>query len=576
MSLVQSARARRTPMALVCALLALAGATACAGAKPDAATPHTVAHDAGPGWKASDEPLGVAMRAIARQLETRGAAVGFDAFGGFLSTGGRATHRFEVAARGCATLVAIAAQGVHDMDAAVYGPEGDLIAADSQPDAHPTIQVCAGDAPRTLYYTLHVYEGAGSFLVVPFLSGVEALEPIASGLGVKPAVARLDPDDVAAKERVTEFRDGLMRRGFAVLDRPLEVPLAENQRMRVALPVEAGHCYTAGSFAREGLAEVNLRIVDDEGSEVARDETAGGDASVQFCADRPGQYATELVSKDGLGVATLLLFRAPAAVVGGPNGLWLGERPLARASLVPLEQAVAELGARAARDGYRSTRTLRVGRLMPGEAIAESTTLPAKRCARVVAAGGQGVRLFALRALDATGHTISAAQGDARSTYIHLCSDAQMPVRLQLHALAGSGRFALSWHEAPLDAVPPVQAADALRARLLQAEQLAGDAGYHRHPSFAAGPVAVSLKRAEPFSVPLNTSGNQCVRAYVISSERGAYGELVSGSKRLGEPANDSEPALFCAPAGAQAGAAELRIASENADTEAWLLVLVK
>jgi hypothetical protein len=110
----------------------------------------------------------------------------------------------------------------------------------------------------------------------------------------------------------------------------------------------------------------------------------------------------------------------------------------------------------------------------------------------------------------------------------------------------------------------------------LQAEQLAGDAGYHRHPSFAAGPVAVALKRAEPFSVPLNTSGNQCVRAYVISSERGAYGELVSGSKRLGEPASDSEPALFCAPAGAQAGAAELRIASENADTEAWLLVLVK
>ena len=235
---------------------------------------------------------------------------------------------------------------------------------------------------------------------------------------------------MAAKERLVDFREGLIRRGFAPLDRPLDIPLAESQRMRVALPVEAGHCYTVGSFAREGLVEVNLRVLDDEGSEVARDETVGSDSSLQFCADRPGQYAAELISRDGLGVATLLLFRAPAAVVGGPTGLWLGERPLARASLVPLEQAIAELGARAARDGYRSARTLRIGRLMPGEAVAEGATLPAKRCARVVAAGGQGVRLFALRALDAQGHTISSAQGDARSTYLHLCSEDQMAVRL--------------------------------------------------------------------------------------------------------------------------------------------------
>lgn len=548
----------------------------CAAASGGTAARRSLAHEGAPSWKASDDPLGVAMRAIARQLERRGATAGHDAFGGFMSTGGRSTHRFELAAHSCTTLVAIAASGVHDMDAAVYGPEGDLIAADSQPDAHPTIQLCAGESARALYYALHVYDGAGAFLVVPFVSAREALEPIASTLGVRPAVARLDPEDVTTKERIADFHDGLVRRGFTPLDRPLDVPLAESRRMRVALPVEAGHCYTAGSFAREGLAEVDLRVLDDEGGEVARDETAGADASVQFCADRPGQYAAELVSREGLGVATLLLFRAQAAVVGGPSALWLGERPVARASLVPLEQAVAELGARAARDGYRSARTLRVGRLMPGEAVAEAAMLPAKRCARVVAAGGQGVRLLALRALDPQGQTISSAQGDARSTYLHLCSEERMPVRLQLHALAGSGRFALTWHEAPLDAVPPVEASDALRARLLQAEQLAGDAGYHRHPSFAAGPVAVSLKRAEPYSVPLGTSGNQCVRAYVISPEREAYAELVSGSKRLGEPASHGEPALFCAPAGAPAGAAELRVASEHADTEAWLLVLVK
>jgi hypothetical protein len=462
------------------------------------------------------------------------------------------------------------------MDAAAYGAEGDVIAADAQPDAHPTLQLCAADAPRVVYYALHVYEGAGSFLVVPFVSGADALDDIADALGVQPAVARPDPQDLGTKERLAGFRDGLIRRGFSQLERPLEVPLGENQRMRVALGVRAGQCYTAGSFALGALDDVNLRVLDDEGSEVARDQSPSGDASAQFCAERPGQYAAELQSAKGEGSAMLLLFHAPANTVGGPSGLWLGERPLARASRVPLEQAVAEIGARAARDGYRNQRTLRLGRLMPGEAVAETAMLPAKRCARVIAAGGQGVRLLALRALDASGRTLSAAQGDAQSTYLHLCSESALPVQLQLHALAGSGRFAITWNEAPLDSVPPMHAADALRARLLQVEQLAGDDGYHRHPSFASGPLAVSLKRAEPISMRVSTNAGQCVRAYVVSSERGAYAELVAGSKRLGEPARESEPALFCSPQDAQGSSTEVRLASEDADAEAWLLVLVK
>ncbi len=548
---------------------------ACAHAEPSATSRTTLGGQAAT-WKVSEEPLGIAMRTIAQQLERAAVQPTRDAFAGFMTTGGRSTHRFDLAAHTCMTLVALATQGVQDMDAAVYGPEGDLIAADSQPDAHPTIQLCSEDKPRALYYALNVYEGAGSFLVVPFVGPSETLEQAAGLLGARPTPARLDAQDIDTKSRLASFREGLVRRGFSALQNPLEVPLAAAQRMRVPLLVEAGQCYTAGSFAFAGLDDLNLRVLDDEGGEVARDGSPGGDASAQFCAERPGQYAAELQSVTGQGSAMLLLFHAPASVVGGAHGLWLGERPLARASLVPLEQAVAEIDARAARDGYRSGRTLRIGRLMPGEAVAESATLPAKRCARIVAAGGQGVRLLALRALDATGHTLAAAQGDAQTTYLHVCTSEALPLQLQLYALAGSGRFALSWHEAPLAAVPPPEAADSLRARLQQAEQLADEAGYHRHPSFAGGPVAVSLKRAEPYSLSLPAAAGQCVRAYVISSERGAYAELVSGSKRIGEPARYSEPALFCAPAGAPAGASELRVASEDADAEAWLLVLVK
>ena len=149
----------------------------------------SLAPDGAPGWKASDEPLGVAMRAVARQLEPLGAVASRDAFGGFMSTGGRSTQRFELPAKSCMTLVAIAAQGVHDMDAAVYGPEGDLVAADSQPDAHPTIQLCAGELPRRSI-TRCRYRGRRARLGRPLRELGGSARESRGRVGVRPAVAR--------------------------------------------------------------------------------------------------------------------------------------------------------------------------------------------------------------------------------------------------------------------------------------------------------------------------------------------------------------------------------------------------
>ena len=109
-------------------------------------------------------------------------------------------------------MVAIASRGVHDMDAAVYSPEGELLAADSQPDAHPTIQVCSGEQEARLYYVVHIYEGAGAYLMVPFAGGSEQLEAGARVLGGRPATARLGERDEGDLDRVAAFRDGVMRR----------------------------------------------------------------------------------------------------------------------------------------------------------------------------------------------------------------------------------------------------------------------------------------------------------------------------------------------------------------------------
>jgi hypothetical protein len=516
------------------------------------------------------------MRSVARRLASAALTPSRDAVRGFLTTGGRMTHPIELPRRSCATLVSIASPGVRDMDAAIYSPEGELLAADSQPDARPTIQLCTGNEQRMLYYAVHVYEGAGSFLMVPFVGPQEMLEQAADVLGVKPVVARLDGADFETKTRVSAFRDGLRRRGFDHVQAPLPVALLEDQRLRVPLGVEPGRCYTAAGFALEGLHDVNLRVLDEEGFEISRDQSPEMDASAQFCADRNAQFAVELHGKKGAGESLFLLLGGDASGIGGISALWLGERPLARASTVPLEQVVADLGARAARAGFRGGKTLRQGRLMPGEAVAEPAVIPAGRCVRVHAAGGEGVRMLALRALDAQGATLQAIEGEATTTYVHLCSTETMPVRLQVHALAGSGRYALTWYEAPLARIEPKGADDPLRAQLQQVEKSAQDAGYRPHTRFETGPLPVSLHRAEPVTIKLEPIAGQCLRAYVVSAERGAFAEFVTGSKRVGQPTQAGEPALFCAGEGSVKLPVELRIASEEADARAWLWVVVK
>ena len=143
------------------------------------------------GWRSSEDELAVQMRAIAQQLGAAGLEADRQEFRGFLTTGARTTHKFNLPARGCATLIAIASRGVHDMDAALYSPEGDVLAVDTQPDAHPTMQVCNGDEARTIYYALQVYEGAGSFVIGMFMGEQATLERAAKVLGARPTIARL-------------------------------------------------------------------------------------------------------------------------------------------------------------------------------------------------------------------------------------------------------------------------------------------------------------------------------------------------------------------------------------------------
>jgi len=532
----------------------------------------------GHGWRTSDDELSLTIRAITKQLAGAGLEPRKGSFRGFLTTGARTTHRLQVASNTCATVIAIASRGVHDMDAALYSPEGDVLAVDSQPDAHPTMQVCTGDESRTLYYALQVYEGAGSYVVATFVGEQSKLESAAKLLGARPALARLSTPEADGPGRVSAFREGLQRRGFEPLQAPMRVALARDQDMRVALRVKPGQCYTAAGFALDGLRDVDLRVLDDEGNEVARDQSREEDASAQFCSDRRAEYAAEVRGVDGAGTAVLMLFHAEAAAIGGQSGLWLGERPLTNASSAPLDQALSAVGKRSTDDGFKAHKTLFSGRLAHGEAIAQPFALAAQRCARIHAVGGPGVRRLSLVAKDVEGKELATAEGEANTTYVHVCSATARQLSLQVHAAAGSGPFALAVYEAALTAVAPAGADEHVGAELQQALMQARDAGYHPLPDFKLGPQKLALGRVEPLSMQLSAGSARCLRAYVLSRDRSARAQLWVSGTPVDAPATEGQAARFCASGQTQAaGKMELRLwSSASQRDDAWLMVLTR
>jgi hypothetical protein len=517
------------------------------------------------------------MRAVASGLERAGLRSGREAFRGFLTAGTRGTHRVELPARTCMTLVAMASAGVKDMDASIYSPEGDVLAVDSQPDARPTLQVCSGAEEARLYYTLQVYDGAGSFLVAGFVGQRASLEAAAKLLGARAAVADLGDVSAEGPTRVGAFRDGLQRRGFAAVQSPLRVPLVADQRVRAVLSVEPGACYTAAGFALDGLENVDMRVLDDEGVEVARDTSQEEDASTQFCTDRGAEFAAELHGVSGKGSALLLLFRADASTIGGRAGLWLGERPLARASTTKLGDAIVAVSRRAARDGFTLSRTVHTGQLGPGAAIAQKLNLRPKRCARIHVVGGPGLRRLEVVALDANGRSLATAQGESETAYVHVCGVAPRELSIQAHAVSGAGPFAITVHEAPLAAVAPHGLDESLVADLQQALSQARDAGYRLHPDFN-GPQRVAVRSSASVSIKLADEPVRCVRAYVLSRKALARGELMVAGKQVDAGNVAGEPARFCTgkESPAEVRSLELRVRTSAEHEDAWVIVLVR
>lgn len=270
------------------------------------------------------------MRRITLELVARGLQPDARAFAGFLPNGNHATFPVRVPAHTCATVVALATKNVSDVDAALYTPEGELVVLDSEPDPHPTLQVCTGASARDFYYVIQLYDGDGSFVVRPFYGARPTLAAAASVVGGRPAFADIEQLRNRAGDPLSDLREGMRKRGFTEANAPVVFRIAERERVRATLQAESATCYTVAAFGGQGLRRINLRVLDEQGAPLGIGEGSEASAALQLCARERASYTVETEAASGAGEVTLVMFRADVVVAGGDAGLWLGHREAAK------------------------------------------------------------------------------------------------------------------------------------------------------------------------------------------------------------------------------------------------------
>jgi hypothetical protein len=225
------------------------------------------------------------------------------------------------------TVITRATRGARDVDAALYAADGRLLALDSGAGSNPTVQACATDVSAQAYYVIQFYDGDGSFVALPYTGPRAASRKASAAIGGKLAFAEIVDAPEVAEEPVSALTEGLRKRGFSAVGEPRQFAIAQGERVRSTLPVEAGQCYTVASFGGPGVQALRLRLLDEQGQIVSEADEATPRAAAQLCARATAPYAIEAEAAAGAGEVLVLTYRVDVLTAGGDAGLWLGYRP---------------------------------------------------------------------------------------------------------------------------------------------------------------------------------------------------------------------------------------------------------
>lgn len=145
-----------------------------------------------------------------------------------------------------------------------------------------------------------------------------------AGACEEPRVAAAPSGD--APPRAAEFRspsvaravdaasEVVQTRGFAAQSDDARGFLVEHATEARETPMRSGTCYVAVAAGSSAMRELDLRIYDADGVEVASDTNDGARAALLFCPTQTGTYYLTTRASAGSGLYQLRTFRGPTGL----------------------------------------------------------------------------------------------------------------------------------------------------------------------------------------------------------------------------------------------------------------------
>ncbi len=98
--------------------------------------------------------------------------------------------------------------------------------------------------------------------------------------------------------------------------------------------MRTGRCYVVMAMGSSALRELDLRVHDGEGNEVAQDSRDGAFSALRYCPPQSGMYFVVAKAMEGSGLFSVRRFRGPTGleirlddVYRGPGNRAATERP---------------------------------------------------------------------------------------------------------------------------------------------------------------------------------------------------------------------------------------------------------
>lgn len=338
---------------------------------------------------------------------------------GFLAPSARALRPFTLAANTCVAIVAVATPSIADLDTALYASDGAVLAEDDASDARPVVRFCSGAQAISAYLSLYAFQGTGTYVLAQLTRPAEKSDQRWSA----------DATSVGSSAFLELVRT-LRSRGYQDDGPGTELPIVAGAPLRIPNKVAAGQCY--GVIADGD--QLRVRLLDEEGHEVALGVGSRMPAALQYCAQRSGDFTLELSAQGDARHAHLLRMHAAQTDVGGVRAVWLGEPSAATGARASAIASAKVSDCSATPERVAENQPLAQGALVE---LPLSRTL-ADHCELIEAHLHDGLVRATLRVESATSRVLTEREVQGESGALRVCA---LPAnaRLVLVGRAGFG-----------------------------------------------------------------------------------------------------------------------------------------